>query len=303
MELRRFQQFVTLADEGSFTRAAVALYMAQSSLSESIAALERDLGVRLMIRHRNGVSLTEAGQAFLPLARKTVDDVEQAKRAAAGIRHQKRPLRIADTFASLGIEAVQAVEDLGARHPDQRITLTHYGLKTITNLVADEEVDVALTPVSLPLVDGLNHIPLGSTPLALICSTSHHLAGATGISLEDLADEKLITVTGGTMWHDSMVDAYLRHGSSNPIHVTADGWLNAISLARRGFGLALGPLFYSDYYPPDVALIQFADPPMMESAIVTRDEPHPHEALAEYIDLYLQRTRAARANYNGTPAA
>lgn len=292
MELRRFQQFVTLADKGSFTRAAAELYMAQSSLSESIAALERDLGAQLMIRNRNGVSLTAAGQAFLPLARKTVHDAEQARRAASRQLQRVRPLRIANTFVSPGLEAEQAVEDLSARHPEQPISLTHHGLSTISSLVADEEVDVAFTPVRLPLPGGLNHIPLRRTPLALVCSADHRLAGATGITLDDLAGENLITINGGTMAHDSVVSAFRTLSHSSSIQVAAGGWLNTISLARRGFGLALGPLFYDDYYPPDVGLVQFADPPIMESAIVTRDDPHPHESLAEYIELYLARIGA-----------
>lgn len=289
MELRRFQQFVTLADEGSFTRAAAELYMAQSSLSESIAALERDLGAQLLIRHRNGVSLTAAGRAFLPLARKTVCDAEQAKRAALGIERQTRPLRVANTFVSPGLEVELAVQDLAALHPDQHVSITHHGLRTVSGLVADGEVDVAFTPVQLPLPGGLKYIPLRSVTFALICSVEHRLAGATGITLDDLAGENLITIDGETMAHDAMVSTFRALGNSSPIQVTADGWMNTVTLARRGFGLALGPVFDHDYYPPDVALVQFAEPPVMESAIVTRDEPRPHEALAEYIGLYLKR--------------
>jgi DNA-binding transcriptional LysR family regulator len=156
--------------------------------------------------------------------------------------------------------------------------------------------------VRLPLPGGLNHIPLRRLPLALVCSADHRLAGATGITLDDLAGENLITINGGTMAHDAMVSAFRNLSNSSTVHVAADGWLNTISLARRGFGLALGPLFYRDYYPPDIALIQFADPPIMETAIVTRDEPHPHESLAEYIELYLERI-GSLADYDGTSAA
>src|SRR4051794_8186842 len=74
MELRHLRYFVAIAEEGSFTRAAERLWVAQPGLSTQIRRLESELGVQLFERHARGVDLTDAGELFL----------ERASRALAG---------------------------------------------------------------------------------------------------------------------------------------------------------------------------------------------------------------------------
>src|SRR6202035_2948495 len=64
--------FVTVAEEGQITRAAARLHVAQPALSQAIAQLEEELGIELLERHPRGVTLTAAGEAFLPKARAAV---------------------------------------------------------------------------------------------------------------------------------------------------------------------------------------------------------------------------------------
>src|SRR5271167_222480 len=64
--------FVTVAEEGQITRAAGRLHVAQPALSQAIAQLEEELGIELLERHARGVTLTPAGEAFLPKARAAV---------------------------------------------------------------------------------------------------------------------------------------------------------------------------------------------------------------------------------------
>lgn len=79
MELRQLQYFVSVVDAGSFSGGAVALNLAQPSLSRQIALLEVDLGQRLLVRTGRGVSPTEAGQALLAHARAMLDIARHAR--------------------------------------------------------------------------------------------------------------------------------------------------------------------------------------------------------------------------------
>src|SRR5437667_3841547 len=82
MNLRQLQYFLTIADEGSFTRAAEQLLVAQPSLSQQIKALEHELGGPLLEPLSKGVRLTAAGKAFLPEARAAVTHADRARRNA-----------------------------------------------------------------------------------------------------------------------------------------------------------------------------------------------------------------------------
>src|SRR5438132_11337581 len=82
MNLRQLDYLLAIADEGSFTRAAERLLVAQPSLSQQIKGLERELGGPLLERLPKGVRLTAAGKAFLPDARAAVTHADRARRNA-----------------------------------------------------------------------------------------------------------------------------------------------------------------------------------------------------------------------------
>jgi LysR family transcriptional regulator, nitrogen assimilation regulatory protein len=65
MDIQQLRYFITVAEHGSFTRAATVLPLVQSALSQRIAALEREFGLTLLHRHGRGVNLTQAGQRLL----------------------------------------------------------------------------------------------------------------------------------------------------------------------------------------------------------------------------------------------
>ena len=80
MDIAALQAFVAIADAGSFSRAADALYLTQPAISKRIAALEAELGTRLFDRIGRGVQLSPAGTALLDQARRILNEVAEAKR-------------------------------------------------------------------------------------------------------------------------------------------------------------------------------------------------------------------------------
>jgi len=81
VELRQLESLVAIADGGSFSRAAVALNLAQPSLSRQIALLEKELGQRLLVRTGRGVALSVAGEAFIVHAREMLHSARRARDA------------------------------------------------------------------------------------------------------------------------------------------------------------------------------------------------------------------------------
>src|ERR1700684_1243034 len=87
MELRHLRYFVAIAEEGSFTRAAERLWVAQPGLSTQIRRLETELGVQLFDRHTRGVDLTVAGELLLERARVALAAAEAAAATGRHIRN------------------------------------------------------------------------------------------------------------------------------------------------------------------------------------------------------------------------
>lgn len=97
MELRHIRYFVTLAETLNFTRAADLLYISQSALSQQVADMESELGVRLFRRTKRSVELTGSGQVMLTESRKVLRQMEQmvpAVRDSALYEDQQRSVLI-----------------------------------------------------------------------------------------------------------------------------------------------------------------------------------------------------------------
>lgn len=95
MEFRQLRAFLAVAEYKHFTQAASALKISQSSLSRTIAALERCLGQRLVVRSRHVIRLSDAGELFLPYAHRAVAAAAEAFEKAHALR---LPLRVGFTF-------------------------------------------------------------------------------------------------------------------------------------------------------------------------------------------------------------
>src|SRR3954467_11527878 len=90
MQFQQLQYFVAVAETRHFTRAADLVHVAQPSLSQQIKALERELGADLFLRARGNISLTDAGEALLPLARRILADADTARHEVQELAQLKR---------------------------------------------------------------------------------------------------------------------------------------------------------------------------------------------------------------------
>ena len=85
MDLRTLRCFLTVAEEGSITRAALRLHMSQPPLSVRLQALERELDVALLVRHGRGVELTAAGRVLAERARRLLSDADSTAEAVRSV--------------------------------------------------------------------------------------------------------------------------------------------------------------------------------------------------------------------------
>ena len=182
------RQFLAVADAGSFVQAAARLHITQPSLSAGVAELERLVGTRLFVRSRRHIRLTEAGGAFLPLAR----DLERGFRAADSFGRSATPewpgLRLGAirTIAPAALRAVLAplisafgVELVEGSDADLRGWLGSGRIGAALTLLRDDERALVAQR-------------LWHEPYRMIVPAGHRLAGAGLAQPEELASEIMI---------------------------------------------------------------------------------------------------------------
>ncbi|MEJ8824522.1 LysR substrate-binding domain-containing protein [Variovorax humicola] len=182
MDLRQLEYFVNVVQSGSFSRAAVALNLAQPSLSRQVALLEAELGQRLLVRTGRGVTATDAGDALLVHARVMLD---AARRAHEELRDMGTspsgkvivgmPPRVA-----LGL-SVSLVQRFRERFPRAVITvLEGLSLSLRESLIAGR-MDMALL-FDPPPSPQLEYTQLMRERLFLVAPPGHELPPRVGLS-------------------------------------------------------------------------------------------------------------------------
>jgi DNA-binding transcriptional LysR family regulator len=185
------RSFVLAAELGQLQHAADELRITQQAVSKRIAALERELGVRLFTRTARGVELTLDGQAFLAHARNIVAHVD---RAIAAIRPGSRALRI----DVLGLRSAQAVilHDYWRAHPETDldvVTIRANDPRQAAAAVQSGDVDATFRTITDPaaLPHDVQMIRAFDSPLELLVGPRHPLAAARALTPSQLRGHRI----------------------------------------------------------------------------------------------------------------
>ncbi|WP_137724207.1 LysR family transcriptional regulator [Prescottella subtropica] len=252
MTLDQLECFVAVARVGHFTRAADGVGIAQPSLSRQIAALEKDVGVRLFDRGSGPVSLSAAGEALLPVATRMLEDRAAAYRHIDELTGLTRGrLRIGAT-PSLCISLVADVlSRYRATHPGIQLHVTEAGSRTLTTKLNQGELDLALV-VTERTDDSPN---LALTPLLreeLVVVSSANLPPLTTrqeITLEELAQQDLVACHDSYDLRIALDHAFVAAGLHAHLAVEG-GELDAVlRFVARGIGVSVAPMMAALHYP------------------------------------------------------
>jgi DNA-binding transcriptional LysR family regulator len=257
VELRQLEYFVAVAEEGSFTRGARRVRVAQSAVSATIQKLERELGVPVFAREAAGITLTDAGMALLPEARgllsaerRARDTVDQVRGGLRGTIRMGTLTSIAARPASRGLMVVDLPQVLGRFHVTH--PLVTFQLRTTPRGSAGHLSSILAGDLDLALVctterpEGIRLHQLGAIRLCFVCARRHRLADATSVSLEDIADETFIDFPRG--WGNrTMTDrAFAAAGIVRDVPFEASDQETALGLVRNGLVVTLLPRVGSD---------------------------------------------------------
>ena len=192
MNLKQLEVFLAVADSGSFSRGAEATFITQSTVSQHIAALESELGVKLLDRTGRGALPTEGGKLLLEHARRVVAgarEIELTMRRFRGL--EEAELRVGGSNIPGDHMIPEVLSLFLARHPGVRLTLLQGDSREILDRVAREEVEIGIIGSRFD-DEGFSFTPLGSDEIRLIAGSTHPLAGTGAIGLDTLACQEFI---------------------------------------------------------------------------------------------------------------
>ena len=177
MELRQLRDFIAVAEELHFSRAAERIGIEQSPLSRAIRELEQDLGVRLLSRTSRCTRITLAGKAFLPEARRILLAVKAARGAIRAVAAgQTGRIRVGISQSVTQPRLARLLHMCRTEEPGVEICVLDRSIRAQNKALRDGLLDIGLAPCAAD-GDGLRSEPLWATPLAAVLPASHHLSG------------------------------------------------------------------------------------------------------------------------------
>ena len=192
MDLDAVRTFVAAADAGQFQEAAATLSITQQAVSKRVAALEKDLGVRLFTRMARGAQLTIDGQAFLPHARELLR-VEE--RADASVRPGRRALRV--DVVNRRVAPAGLLQDFYRMHPGIELDVVTLDASTgVEGAIAAVEagtIDATFhaVPPQQHLPEAIRTAPVIAEPHQLLVGPRHALANAHSVTPAQLAGHRI----------------------------------------------------------------------------------------------------------------
>lgn len=242
VELRQFRQFIAIAEELSFRRAAERLNMAQPPLTATIKRLEDTVGAILIERTNRVTRLTEAGCVFLEEARKVIDQAERAvlaaQRAGAGVTGTLRVTFV----ASAGRDILPSILlRLREYYPGIKLELREAMTARQVELITANESDLGFVIPPLPENSKLTVEVIAKNKLVAALPEAHPCASYEQIALSDLAEDPwiLFSARQGPGLHRIIHAACAEAGFTPNIGQEAPQMDTIVNLVAGGMGVAL----------------------------------------------------------------
>lgn len=272
IDIRQMRYFIALAETLHFGRAAERLHISQPPLSRQIAALEKELGVRLLERHSRSAALTPAGQRFLEDARTVVAGFDQACRnARLAQRGELGSLSIGFMMHAAYTVLPSLTRRFMDAYPGVRVELREVLPELLPDAVLSGRYDTGIMfdPGPLP---GLGMHRVHEERLCLALPRGHRLADQAVITARQLAGEPLIAVPAETapMLRDAITRFCRAAGVEPLIRLETQLQQTIVSLVAEALGIALVPDSMRKLGRPDVVFRDVHDAPSIAHVVVWR---------------------------------
>ncbi len=287
MELRQIRYFQCVAEELSFTKAAVRLHIAQPPLSRQIRQLEEELGADLFERLGRSIRLTDAGKFFFD---KTIqfstrlEDIAIATRRIAEKRKQWFGIGFVPSMLyGFGPSLIRSMNALSEQ--------VEIGLSEMTTLqqfkaLKSGHIDIGFGRILLDDPD-IERLVLVEEPLVLVVPKNHVLSGRPSVGVDDIVREPFILYPAKPRpsYADHVAGLFERFGHSLSVAFEANEMQTAIGLVAAGLGITLVPGSVQCMQRDDIDFIAFSAPNFTSPIMISWSKGNDSLFLRNVIDL------------------
>ncbi len=236
--LTQLSAFLTVVRRGSVTAAAEELFVTQPSVSAAVAALEREVGAKLLERDGRGLRPTPAGAAFTPYAAHVLGLLDQGGRAAREAAEGGRALLRISAVTSAGDHVVpQLIRAFRDAHPELDIDLHVGNRREVFAGLLDHQADVAITG-RVPDDERLHGEAFAVNEIVLVTALEDPLAKRRWVAVEELAGRPWLLREPGS-GSRAMAEEWLRQRGLVPPILTLGSNTAVREAARAGLGVGL----------------------------------------------------------------
>lgn len=250
MQLQQLAYFVAVAETRHFTQAAERMRVAQPSLSKQIKALEVELGAPLLSRARGNVTLTPAGEALLPLARRMLADADTARQEVAELAGLRRGrVRLGATPSLCAGLLADALARFHRDYPGIELLVEEGGSRDLVRTLARGQLDLSLIIMPLQSDDPALVTEEILRENLVVASPSHERVRKPYVKILDLRGRPMVMFRRGYDLRESTLAA-CRQAGFEPRFAVEGGEMDAVlRFVEAGLGVAVVPSMVLDGRP------------------------------------------------------
>ncbi|OBK47449.1 LysR family transcriptional regulator [Mycobacterium kubicae] len=246
----QLKTFLAVVDHGGFTSASRKLRLSQPAVSRAVASLEKELGLPLLHRQRDGVQLSEAGKRTARHAREALRHLDEMHAEVAAMRGGiTGTIRLASLPFTTDVLVAPQLREFSQRHPGVEICVLEGSEPEIRDWLDQGAADAGV--ISLP-ARGLTTAFLAAQDMLAVVPAGHRLAARDEISYVELAREPFVRATGGCAQIYMAVANQV--GVELDVAFEASGMSAVLAIVRSGMGVSILPAAALIGHPRGIAV-------------------------------------------------
>ena len=241
LDLTDLRLFLAIHDSGTITAGAAKSHMTLASASERIRNMEASLGAPLLLRARQGVTLTDAGRTMVHHARLVMQQMDRLHGDLGDYgRGFKGQVRLLCNSSALEEHLPSVLSAFLAANPGISLDLEERTSEDIVDAVRNGRADIGVVS-NLPDLHGLECLPFRSDPLVLIVPRGHPLALMSTTSLADIADASFVGLSSSSALQEHIASHARRLGKPLNYRVGLGSFESVCRVVGAGIGVGIVP--------------------------------------------------------------